>query len=367
MSLDSTQLAGCTLVLTADRRSEELANAFTRRGALILHAPTLRIVPLGEDPGLMAATARVLADPPEIVVVTTGIGLRGWIEAVDAAGEAPQLLSALGGARIFARGPKARGAIRAAGLVEEMSATSEMAGEIVDLLLDEGVEGKRVAFQLHGVVNDQQVDRLRSAGAAVEAVPVYRWGPSPDASAVRRGIEAICTRAADAAVFTSAPGAQALLDSAREAGRLPDLVAALNDDVLAGAVGPVTAAPLVAAGVRPLVPDRGRLGALVRCVADELCRRASGGLATRHGYLEVRGSAAIFSGDVITLSPAPISVLRSLVRARGKVLSRKELLGSLPGATDEHAVEVAVARLRSSMGTPGLIATVMKRGYRLDV
>lgn len=367
MTLDAVQLAGCTLVLTSDRRSEELANAFIRRGAQILHAPTLRIVPLGEDRELLAATNRVLREPPDIVVVTTGIGLRGWVEALDAAGQAAELVAALAGARIFARGPKARGAIRAAGLVEEMSAASEMASEIVDLLIEEGVAGKRVAFQLHGVVDDPQVHRLREAGAVVEAVPVYRWGPAPDAAAVRRGIDAICSKSVDAAVFTSAPGAQALLDAARTAGLSTELLAALDCEVLAAAVGPVTAAPLVSAGLRPLVPERGRLGALVRCVADELAQRPSSGVVTRHGHVGVRGSAAVIDGQIVTLSPAPLSVLRSLVRARGSVLSRKELLASLPGACDEHAVEVAVARLRSAIGRGSLVETVIKRGYRLDV
>ncbi len=364
---DAQQMAGCTVVLTADRRSAELATSFQRRGAQVVHAPTLRIVPLGEDPGLMAATERLLERPPAIAIVTTGIGLRGWIEAVDAAGRAPELLSVLSQARVFARGPKARGAIHAAGLIEEMSAVSETASEIVDLLLDQGVCGKRVAFQLHGVVNDPQAERLRAAGADVEAVPVYRWGPSPDPAAVRRAIDAICIGSVDAAVFTSAPGAQALLDAADDAGRLGDLLSALSGDVLAAAVGPVTAAPLVAAGLRPVVPDRGRLGALVRCVADGLAGRSATAVATRHGRLEVRRSAAILDGDVIAVSPAPLSVLRSLAEGGGKVLSRKELLASLPGAADEHAVEVAVARLRSSLERPGLIDTVVKRGYRLDV
>jgi DNA-binding response OmpR family regulator len=34
---------------------------------------------------------------------------------------------------------------------------------------------------------------------------------------------------------------------------------------------------------------------------------------------------------------------------------------------DEHALEVALSRLRQTLGVPGLIATVVKRGYRIDV
>ncbi|HEY0804905.1 MAG TPA: winged helix-turn-helix domain-containing protein, partial [Pseudonocardiaceae bacterium] len=41
------------------------------------------------------------------------------------------------------------------------------------------------------------------------------------------------------------------------------------------------------------------------------------------------------------------------------------LLAALPGAGEEHAVETAVARLRSALGEPRLVQTVVKRGYRL--
>jgi uroporphyrinogen-III synthase len=360
-------LSGFTLVLTSDRRSHELTASFERRGATVLHSPTLRIVPLVDDEILLAATKRVLHDPPTDVVVTTGIGFRGWIEAADAAGQAPELLAVLARARLLARGPKARGAIRAAGLVESWSAESEKTGEIVDRLLDEGVREQRIAFQLHGVVDDEQVSRLRASGAAVEAVPVYRWGPAPNPAAVLRGIDAICTRSCDAVVFTSAPGAQALLDAAAAAGRLDELLDALAKDVVAAAVGDVTAGPLRKMGVAPLVPDRARLGALVRCLADHLEALCVGGLSTSGGRLEVRGRTAVLDGRIAAMSPAPLAILRELVRAGGEVVDRQTLLATLPGAADEHAVEMAVARLRTSLGVAGIVQTVVKRGYRVAV
>jgi uroporphyrinogen-III synthase len=39
----------------------------------------------------------------------------------------------------------------------------------------------------------------------------------------------------------------------------------------------------------------------------------------------------------------------------------------LPEAPDDHALEVAMSRLRRSLGVPGLITTVVKRGYRLAI
>jgi uroporphyrinogen-III synthase len=361
------QLSGFTVALTSDRRSDELAASFTRRGAVVMHAPTLRIVPLAEDAELVDATRAVLADPPDDVIVTTAIGFRGWVEGADAAGLAPALLEVLGGARLLARGPKARGAIRAAGLTETWAATSETTDEVVDRLLDEGCAGRRVVVQLHGATDPRLLARLADAGAAVTGVPVYRWGPSPDPGAVTRALEATCQRTVDAVVFTSAPGSQAFLDAARSAGRLDDVVSALGRDVVAAAVGPITAAPLVGAGLDPLVPDRSRLGALVRSVAEHLLEVRVRRLATAAGVLELRGQAAVLDGRPLTLSPAPVAMLRTLARRPGQVVDRPTLLAALPGATDLHAVEVAIARLRAGLGAPGVVETVVKRGYRLAV
>ena len=359
------QLIGFSIALTSDRRSQELVSAFTRRGATVLQAPALRIVPLAEDAELVRATEQVIAQPPDDVIVTTAIGFRGWMEGADAAGLAPQLTATLGAARLLARGPKARGAIQAAGLVEAWAATSETTAEVVDRLLTEGVAGRRIAVQLHGTTDAELLGRLVDAGARVQQVPVYRWGPSPDPAAVLRAVEAICQRTIDAVLFTSAPGSQAFLDAARSAGRLDDLVDALRDDVVAAAVGSITAGPLLALGLEPLIPDRSRLGALVRSVADHLSSSRVLVRQTAGGRLELRGQAATLDGRPLTLSPAPLAMLRSLARQPGQVVDRTKLLTALPGASDLHAVEVAIARLRAGLGCTGVVETVVKRGYRL--
>jgi uroporphyrinogen-III synthase len=49
------------------------------------------------------------------------------------------------------------------------------------------------------------------------------------------------------------------------------------------------------------------------------------------------------------------------------VLSREHLLGSLRQCESEHALEMLVWRLRKLLPVPGLVTTVVKRGYRLAV
>ncbi|SPF03171.1 uroporphyrinogen-III synthase [Streptomyces sp. MA5143a] len=362
---DHGPLAGFTVGVTAARRADELGALLQRRGASVLHAPALRIVPLSDDSELLAATKDLLAQAPDIVVATTAIGFRGWIEAADGWGLGEALLERLRGVEVLARGPKVKGAVRAAGLTEEWSPSSESMAEVLDRLLDHGVEGRRIAVQLHGEPLPGFVESLRAAGAEVVGVPVYRWLPPEDLTPVDRLLEATVGRGIDALTFTSAPAAASLLSRAEDKGLLPDLLNALHHDVLPACVGPVTALPLQAHGIDTVQPERFRLGPLVQLLCQELPGRARTLPIAGH-RVEIRGHAVLVDGALRPIPPAGMSLLRSLGRRPGWVVPRSELLKALPGAgRDEHAVETAMARLRTALGAPKLIQTVVKRGYRL--
>lgn len=364
----SQVLAGCTVLVTADRRAAELGSALARRGAVVRHAPALSIVPHIDDAALAAGTRAVIDAPPDVVVVTTGIGFRGWTESADAVGLLDPLLEVLGRARIVARGPKARGAIQAAGLQADWVAESETSAEIAEVLLGEGLAGLRVAVQHHGAGSDGLDEAFRAAGADVESLVVYRWGPPPDPHALTASVRDCAAGEVDAVTFTSAPGAAAWLAAADAVGVADALHERLTSGcVLAAAVGPVTAAPLRERGIEPLVPDRGRLGSLVRAVVAHYDTRRTDALPTVAGPLQVHRGAAVLDGRVVPLSPSGLEVLRLLVEAGGSVVTREAVLAALPGSsTDPHAAEVAVARVREATSRD-LVRTVVKRGYRLAV
>jgi uroporphyrinogen-III synthase len=74
----------------------------------------------------------------------------------------------------------------------------------------------------------------------------------------------------------------------------------------------------------------------------------------------------VVDGEVKQLPPAAMGLMRALTRQPGRVVSRQTLLAGLPGGGDDaHAVETGIARLRSALGAPRIIQTVVKRGYRL--
>lgn len=264
------ELVGRRIVLTAQRRAEQLASALERHGAQIVHAPTLSVIPHIDDPELVARTRELIEARPDIVVVTTGVGFTGWGDVAEAAGLREDWHAMLAGARIYARGPKARGAIQAAGLSAHWVAESETSAEIQQVLLGEGVDGQRIAVQHHGAGADGLDEAFVAAGADVRSLVIYRWGPAPDPAAVVDAVGLVAQRRCDAVAFTSAPGAAAFLSAAEEQGLLPAVIAAFNESVVAAAVGDVTAAPLSDRGIRTVIPERFRLGALARALIREL-------------------------------------------------------------------------------------------------
>ncbi|MGD9986752.1 uroporphyrinogen-III synthase [Pseudonocardia sp.] len=358
-------LAGFTVGVTAARRADELATMLERRGAVVQHGAALRIVPLADDTRLRESTHALIARPPDVTVATTGIGFRGWIEAAEGWGLGTDLITVLGKGTVLARGPKARGAIRASGLTDAWSPESESSAEVLDHLLESGVDGLRIAVQLHGEPLPDVVEALAMAGAEVVEVPVYRWLPPRDRTPLDRLTDAVLAGGIDILTFTSAPAAASLLARSRERGLHDALLTALRGPVLAMCVGPVTAAPLQDVDVPTTQPQRSRLGAMVReleAVAPTRARR----LPVAGHALELRGHAVLVDGVLRPVPPAGMALLRVLARRPGRVVPRAELLRTLPGGgDDEHAVETAIARVRSALGEPKLLQTVVRRGYRL--
>lgn len=79
------------------------------------------------------------------------------------------------------------------------------------------------------------------------------------------------------------------------------------------------------------------------------------------------------NGEVLSLSATEAGLMRQLMEAEGKVVSREELLNALWDDTqfvDDNTLTVNVARVRrklEELGAPTSILTVRGQGYRLDV
>jgi uroporphyrinogen-III synthase len=249
--------------ITADRRWEEQARMFAHRGVEVLHGPTLRTIDLTQSEPLREATVALADRPPDYLVVSTGMGMRRWLEAAERWGERGALLEGLARSRVVARGAKANSAARGAGLDVWWRAPQETMAEIVEHLAGHDVSGARVAVQLFEPEGHPSTAALRSLAGELVEVPVYQWALPEDVGPAEALIDAALSGDLDAVTFTAQPAVHNLFRLA--AGRAAALRAAFNGGVVASCVGPVCASAATEEGVgAPIWPDPPRLAAMVR-------------------------------------------------------------------------------------------------------
>lgn len=364
-------LAGFTVGITADRRWEEQAALFERRGATVVHGPTIRTLPLSAETPLRQATEDVIATPPAVLIANTGVGIRSWFASADTWSMGRALEAALTRTRIYARGPKASGAIHSAGLPVAARARTERLSEVVDLVLETLQPGERVVLQLDGSWQPVEVERLQRAGAEVVFLPVYRWTLPEDTRPALRLAEAVIAGQVHAVTFTAGPALRNWLAIAAEKGVQAQLRAALTDGrTVVGCVGPVCTEAAAVEGVLSshlVQPDAFRLGPLVRAVTERLTERR---VALHLGQTPVvlRGTALFIAGDCIDLSETEAKLFATLAGKPNFVFAKEQLLKAVwpRTLTDVHAVEVGIARLRKRLGAHGeAIRSVHRRGYTL--
>ena len=361
-------LSGWTIGVTADRRADEQAELLRRRGATVLHGPTMATAYLGDDEDLRAATAAVLAAPPAYLVATTGIGVRAWLEAAQAWGVAEALVDALGTTRVLARGPKAAAAVQSSGLEVWARSPNERMDELMALLLAEDLAGRRVVVQEYGMPSPELRAALVGRGADVVEVPVYRWRMPDDPGPALRLVEAACTGRAHAVTFTSAPAVHNLFAIADGAGRADDLRRAFNSGVVAACIGAVCAGGARQVGIaEPLEPPVGRLGLLVRALTEHFEQRRRT-LVLNGTTVVIQGASLLVDGRPVALPPLEQAVFDALATRPGAVVPRTALLerGWDSSTADARALEATVSRLRKRLGPCGpALASVRGRGYRL--
>jgi uroporphyrinogen-III synthase len=362
-------LRGFTVGVTADRRAEEQAVMLRRLSVDVVHASTMRTVPVADPELLRARTLELIETPPDYVIANTGLGIRTWLSAADGWGLDADLRQTLSETRILARGPKAAGAVQIAGLEVWWRSPTEQLADVADRLVQEELPGKRVAFQLHG--DDRQVltQRLAAAGADVIEIPVYQWALPEDGQPARRLIDLACGGGIDAVTFTAGPAIRHLLELADAEGRASELLAAFNTNVIAACIGPVCASVAEDEGIqRPLTPPHWRLGSLVRTLGEALAarrRRFEAGLTT----LTLQGSLALVGDRPVPLTVAERHLLHLLAEHPGTTVAP-----GVPDAANQPdpsptptTWDTVVAGLRAKLGPTGAAIETTDHGYRLQM
>ena len=270
-------LAGWRVGVTADRRADQQIEALRRRGADVVHGCTMRTLDLSDDARLLEVSRALVDQPPDTLVLQTGMGLTMWLDAMDGIGLGDRVRAALGGCEVLARGPKAVSAARRAGLEVAWSAPDEQFAQIVDHVDATGGRN-RLFLQVDGTDEEALAAPLADSCREVVVVPIYRWALPVDVGPAEVLVDAVCDGGLDAVTFTTRQAAVHLVEIAEARGRRDELIAALDGvRAVPVSVGPVCSEAMRSLGMTGLVePERARLVAMLDALAEVATARSAG-------------------------------------------------------------------------------------------
>lgn len=269
-TMDERALGGLTVLAFESRRAAEMGELIRRFGGTAVTAPSLREVPLETSSAAHEFLRRLEGGAVDVVILLTGVGTRTLTAALTSRCPRERFAELLRGTTVVARGPKPVAALRELGLAPNVLVPEPHTWRELLAALDAQapVAGRRVVVQEYGQSNPELLDGLRARGADVLRVPVYRWDYPEDQGPLRDGVTRFADGGVDIALFTSARQVDHVVESARQLGRLADLLRAARRVVVAS-IGPVCSEALQAHGLPvDLEPEHPKMGHLMRAVAQ---------------------------------------------------------------------------------------------------
>jgi uroporphyrinogen-III synthase len=205
----------------------------------------------------------------EIVVFQTGVGAAALLREAERQQRLDAVLDALKTATLVCRGPKPTAVMRRYGLEPSIVPLKPFTSkELLEALAPADLAGKAVALVHYGERNTALADALRARGASLAEVCTYEWALPEDLAPLRAIVRDPASQF-DAIAFTSQVQVRNLFAVAADLGLADALAAALSDEVIVAAVGPVCADALKAVGVTPDVqPADPKMGPLLTALAN---------------------------------------------------------------------------------------------------
>jgi uroporphyrinogen decarboxylase len=264
MTDTSPNFEGLRVAAFQSRRGDEMSRLIERFGGVPRVSPSMREVPVDDPREAVEFAHRLMAGEVDMVLFTTGTGIRHWMEQIDRRVDRSRLLAALSDVVTVARGPKPVVALGELGIkpthaVPEPNTWREVLG-LIDAKCP--VAGMVVGLQEYGEPNPSLVAGLEARGARVVSLKVYRWELPESTGPLEDNILAIAHDDVDVLLFTSAQQVVHMLDVAERLGLGDSLREGIARAVMAS-IGPTTSEQLrrcrLPVDVEPLHPKMGHL------------------------------------------------------------------------------------------------------------
>lgn len=244
---------GLTVLALESRRAREIAKLIENLGGVPIVAPSVREVALDSNQEALEFARNLSAGLVDVVVFTTGVGVKALASAVESVCSHQELARRLSDVLIVARGPKPTAALKELGVTVSLTVPEPNTWRELLSLLDHNKEtfplaGRRVAVQEYGVTNPELLAGLTERGAIITSVNVYQWALPEDLSPLEQAIESIIRGDVQVLLVASSVQIRHLFEVAQEMKKADRLHRALSRVVITS-VGPLTSEELRGRGL----------------------------------------------------------------------------------------------------------------------
>lgn len=198
------------------RMATEMERFILRHGGVPLVAPSMRELPLSENPHALECGQELLAGQLDMVILLTGVGFRTLLDVLQTRHSFQAITAALRKTVLVVRGPKPALVLKEIGiqpniLVPEPNTWKDTL-HALDASYPDGLQGMRVAVQEYGVSNTEFLEGLRERGAEVRPVPVYRWTLPDDLGPLKNLLQEVMDGAVPVLLITNAVQVEHIID-----------------------------------------------------------------------------------------------------------------------------------------------------------
>ncbi|WP_322513796.1 uroporphyrinogen-III synthase [Rhodopseudomonas palustris] len=251
------RLGGTRILILETREEAQFSRLLADQGADVLQCPMVAIVDAPEPAPVVAWIDRLIANPFDDLVLTTGEGLRRLAKLARSLGRERDFVEAVGKTRRFARGPKPGRALREIGLDADITTQTPTSEGIAATLAPYDLRDRRVGLQLYPDKDHAAlIGAIVAQGAEVDTVLPYAYDARAAEENVVIAIEEMAQGRVDAIALTSSNQLRRLFDVAAARGCEARLREGLDATPIAS-VGPVVSDELRHYGLTPAItpPD----------------------------------------------------------------------------------------------------------------
>jgi len=259
---------GLRVLSLESRRASEIERLIRAQGGIPFVAPSMREVPLENNPQALAFAERLFRGEFDMVIFLTGVGSRLLNQVIETRWPAPAFVDALRRVTVVVRGSKPMAVMREWNVPVAVAIPEPNTWREILAALD-GRSERRIAVQEYGRPSTELIDGLHARGADVTTVPVYQWDLPEDLGQLREAVRKLAAGEFDVLLVTTSIQIQHLLRVAAERGVEVAVRHALARTVVAS-VGPTTSETLRESGIRvDLEPSHPKMGFLVNETAGQ--------------------------------------------------------------------------------------------------